>query len=326
MNNRRKLVFSLGAGALVAPFASFAQQPVLKSPRIGVLGLANPVAYAPQVEALRAGLRELGYAEGKNIVLEFRWADGHYDRLPALAAELVRLKVDVLVTHGAGSTAAKNATTTIPIVTYVGDAVSLGLAASLAEPGGNLTGSSFFGPEIGAKRLELIKETVAHAARVGAIINTAGTSVKKALTAMQVTAQHLKLALQMREVRNPEELESAFKEMTRSHVDAIVVMDDPMLVANFKTIAALATKYKLPAIGFTGFAEAGGLMTSGVNLLELWHRHAYFVDKILKGVRPGVIPIEQPTQFELVVNMKTAKALGIKIPQSLLVQATKVIE
>jgi putative ABC transport system substrate-binding protein len=291
-----------------------------------VLGLANPVAYAPQVEALRAGLRELGYAEGKNIVLEFRWADGHYDRLPALAAELVRLKVDVLVTHGAGSTAAKNATTTIPIVTYVGDAVSLGLAASLAEPGGNLTGSSFFGPEIGAKRLELIKETVAHAARVGAIINTAGTSVKKALAAMQVTAQHLKLALQMREVRNPDEIESAFKEMTRNHVDAIVVMDDPMLVANFKTIAALATKYKLPAIGFTGFAEAGGLMTSGVNLLELWHRHAYFVDKILKGVRPGVIPIEQPTHFELVVNMKTAKALGIKIPQSLLVQATKVIE
>ena len=325
MITRRRIVIALGAGA-ITPLAVFAQQPPAKIARIGVLGLANPVAYAPMIEALRDGLRELGFVEGKNLVIEFRWADGKYDRLPELAAELVRLKVDVLVTHGTGSVAAKNATTTIPIVTYVGDMVALGLATSLARPGRNVTGSSYLGPELSAKRLELLKEAVPRITQVALLGNSASSTGSAALQAMEVTARHLKLRLRTYGVKSPDEFDGAFAAMTKNRTTAIAIQDDPMLITNFKAIADLAAKRRLPAIAFTGFAEAGGLMTSGVNLIELWRRHAYFVDKILKGGNPATIPIEQPTRFELVINLKTAKTLGIKIPQTLVQRADRVIE
>ena len=322
---RRKIIIALGAGAL-APLASFAQQQPMKIARIGVLGLANPVAYAAMIDSLRAGLRDLGYVEGKNIVIEFRWADGKYERLPELASELARLKVDVIVTHGAGTKPAQSAATTIPIVTYIGDAVGAGFAASLARPGGTITGSSFFGPEIAATRIELLKEAVPRITQVALLGNSASSTGSAALQAMEVTARHLKLGLQRYDVKSPAEFESAFSAMSKNHASAIVILDDPMLVANFKALADLAIKHRLPAIGFTGFADAGGLMTSGPSLVELWRRHAYFVDKILKGGNPATIPIEQPTRFELVINLKTAKALGIKIPQTLVQRADKVIE
>ena len=321
---RRKFITLVGGVAAAWPLVVRAQQPA-KIARIGFLGFGTASAGAPRVEALRAGLREHGYVEGKNIVIEFRWADGKYERLPELASELARLKVDVIVTHGAGTKPAQSAATTIPIVTYIGDAVGAGFAASLARPGGTITGSSFFGPEIAAKRIELLKEAVPRIKHVAAVLNPAA-STNKSIDAVEVTARHLKLGLQRYDVKSPAEFESAFSAMSKNHASAIVILDDPMLVANFKALADLAIKHRLPAIGFTGFADAGGLMTSGPSLVELWRRHAYFVDKILKGGNPATIPIEQPTRFELVINLKTAKALGIKIPQTLVQRADRVIE
>ncbi len=318
-------LFILALGSALSPLASWAQQPA-KTARIGVLGLANPVAYAAQLDAFRAGLRELGYIEGRNIAIEYRWADGHYERLKELAAELAGLKVDVIVTHGAGSMAAKSVTTTTPIVTYVGDMVAAGLAASLARPGGNITGASFLGPELTAKRLELLKEAVPRLAQVAFVRNPAGGSSSRVSETMNAAARQLKMTLHTYEVKEPAQLDAVFAAMVKDHVGAIVLLDDPMFIANYKAIGDLALKHRLPAIGFTGFAEAGGLMTSGVSLVELWRRHAYFVDKILKGANPATLPIEQPTKFELVINLKTAKALGLKIPQTLLQRADKVIE
>ncbi len=223
--------------------------------------------------------------------------------------------------------AAKSVTTTTPIVTYVGDMVSQGLAASLAHPGGNVTGSSFLGPELTAKRLELLREAVPRLARVGFVRNpVVSLSFSRINETMSAAARQLKIALQTYDVKGPGELEGVFAVMAKDRVNAIVLFDDPMLIANYKTIGELAIKHRLPVVGFTGFAEAGGLMTSGVSLIELWRRDAYFVDKILKGANPANIPIEQPTKFELVINLKTAKALGLKIPQTLIQRADKVIE
>ena len=326
MTTRRKLLVALG-GVLAAPLASFAQQKPAKVARIGVLGQVSASAYASEVEALRAGLRDLGYVEGKNIVIEYRWAEGKPARLPELAAELVGLKVDVLVTHGApGSLAAKRATTSVPIVMYAGDAIAYGIVASLARPGGNVTGSSTFNPEISAKRLELIKEAFPRTNRVAVLMKSSTPANGPLFQAMETTARSLKLELQKFEVRAPDEFDSAFLAMAKGRVDALALPLDSLFVANAKTIADLAAKQRLPSFGFTEFAEAGGLMANGVSLLEMWRRHAYFVDKILKGAKPADLPVEQPTKFELVINMKTAKALGIKFPQSILVRADRVIE
>jgi putative ABC transport system substrate-binding protein len=314
----------LALGSTLAPLASWAQP--AKTARIGVLGLANPAAYAAQLDAFRAGLRELGYVEGRNIAIEYRWADGHYNRLEVLAAELAGLKVDVIVTHGAGAMAAKSVTTTTPIVTYIGDMVAAGLAASLARPGGNVTGTSFLGPELTAKRLELLKDAVPRLAQVAFVRNPASVSSSRISETMNAAARQLKMTLHAYDVKEPAQLEAVFAAMVKDRVGAIVILDDPMFIANNKAISDLALKHRLPAIGFTGFAEAGGLMTSGASLAELWRRHAYFVDKILKGANPANIPIEQPTKFELVINLKTAKALGLKIPQTLVQRADKVIE
>lgn len=327
MNTRRKLLIALGAGVIAAPFAVFGQQKG-KARRIGFLGASSASGYAPQVEALRAGLRDLGYVEGKNIVIEFRWADGKYERLPGLAAELVRLNVDVIVTHGTpGTLACKQATTTIPIVMAAGgDAAIMGMVASIARPGGNITGSTFYNPELAAKRLELLREILPRMRRAAVLINTANPGMEPVIKAMEPVATALKLELQQVGVRGPEEFEGAFSAMVAGHIDAVVVVEDGMLNASTRKLADLAAAKRLPLIGLPELAEAGGLMAYGVDQLQMFRRAAYFVDRIFKGTKPGDIPIERATKFETILNLKTAKALGIKFPQSVLVRADKVIE
>ena len=304
-----------------------AQQPG-KIPRIGFLGAASASGYAPQLEAFRRGLRDLGYVEGKNIILEYRWAEGTYDRLPVLAAELVRLKPDLVLTHGtAGTRAAKQATTTIPIVMAVsGDAVATGLVASLAHPGGNITGSSFFNPELAAKRLELLKEVVPALTRVAVLMNPGNPVNEVSIQAIERTARSLGLELQQVNVGGPEEFNAAFSTIVKGRAGALSVFDDAMLIAQARRVADLAAKNRLPTIGFSELAEAGGLMSYGVNFPDLWRRAATYVDKILKGAKPADLPVEQPTKFEFIINLKIAKQIGLTIPQSVLYRADKVIK
>jgi putative ABC transport system substrate-binding protein len=327
VNNRRKLLVALGAGTLAAPLTSFAQQKG-KVWRIGFLGPTSASGIAPRVEALRAGLRDLGYVEGKNIVIEFRWAEEKYERLPELAAELVRLKVDVIVTYTTpGILSAKSATTTIPIVMAIAsDAVAQGLVASLARPGGNVTGMTGFIPEVTAKRLELLKDAFPRTRQVAVLFNSDNPAQIASLRAMEATAASLKLELQQFGVRGPGEFDSVFAAMAKRRVDAVVTTDDPVLVANFGAIAKLAAKMRLPSIGLPELAEAGGLMAYGTSRLDTFRRAAYFVDRILKGAKPADLPVEQPTRFETVLNLKTAKALGIQFPQAVLARADRVIE
>ena len=327
MNNRRKLIVAFGASALGAPIGSFAQQSG-KVWRIGLLSSENPSGYKTRIEALRSGLRNVGYEEGKNLVIEFRWAEGKLDRLPELAAELVRLNVDFLVTHASAPTrAAKQATTTIPIImAATADPVALGLVTSLAQPGGNVTGSTFFITELAAKRIEVLKDAFPRITQMAVLVQPENPSSKITLQSMKAAARSVNVTLHEFAVRGLQEFDGAFAAMVKSGVGAVAVPELAMFLAHPKTIADLAAKQRLPAIGNSEFAELGGLIGYGANLLELWHRVGYFVDKIVKGTKPGVIPVEQPTRFELVINMKTANALGIKIPNSILVQATKVIE
>ena len=328
MNNRRKLLVALGAGALVTPLASFAQQPPARMHRIGFLGSTSAAGIGIRLEAFRAGLRDLGYIEGKNLVIEFRWAEGKYDRLPELAAELVRLNVDLIVTAATpGVRAAKQATTTIPIVmANVGDPVASGLVASLARPGGNITGSTFFQPELVAKRIELFKEAMPRITQVAYLMNPDNTAATLNLRAMEITAKSLKVGLQPFPVRGPNDFDGAFAAMAKKRVDAVVINEEPMLMANLSAIADLAIKRRLLSAGGKEFAEAGGLLGYGVDQPEIYRRAAYFIDRILKGTKPGDLPVERATRFELIINLKTAKALGIKIPQTLLQRADKLIE
>jgi putative ABC transport system substrate-binding protein len=321
------LLFSALAFLASAPLAAEAQQ-AMKVYRIGYLGSTSRANYqAPLVEALRQGLRDLGYVEGKNLTIEYRWAEDRYERLPGLAAELVALKVDVLVTHGTpGSRAARQATATIPIVMAIsGDAVATGLVTSIARPGGNLTGSTFFFPELNAKRLELLKEALPRASRIAALGNADNPSLAPALKALESMARSLKVDLEAVQVRRPEELAGAIPAMVKRGIDGVVLVDDPMLIANTRQLADLAAKHPIPVIGFTEYAHAGGLMSYGVNLAESWRRAAVFVDKILKGAKPGDLPIEQATRFDFAVNLATARTLGLTIPQLLLIRADEVI-
>jgi putative ABC transport system substrate-binding protein len=324
--DRRAFIGAL-AGGFLAPLAAGAQQ-AEKVWRIGFLGAAAPSVWASRVQALRAGLRDLGYVEGKNIVIEFRWANGMYDRLPDLAAELARLKIDVLVTAGTpGALSAKQATTTIPIVMAVsGDAVATGLVASLARPGGNITGSTSFSQQLHAKRLELLKEALPHLTLVGVLFNPRNPAFATDLQEMEIAARSMKVRLQRFETQGPNEFAGAFAAMGKSRVDAVVIQEDGMLNDNTRAMADLAAQQRLSSIGLTELADAGGLMGYGVNRVELFRRAAYFVDKILKGAKPADLPIEQPTKFKLVINLKTAKALGLTIPPSLLQRADQVIE
>lgn len=325
--NRRAFLSAVTGSLLAAPIVAETQQ-ASRVWRIGFLGATSPSGYASLVEALRQGLRDHDYVEGKNLIIEYRWAEGKYDRLPNLAAELVRQKVDLIVTHGTpGTLAAKQATKTIPIVmALTGDAVANGLVTSNARPGGNITGTSFFFPELNAKRLELLKEALPRARRIAALANPDNPATAGALKAMEQMAGSLTADFHVVDVRGPDEFPRAFSEMVRKRVEGVVVLDDGMLIGNAGKVADLTTKNRLPAIGFQEYVDAGGLMAYGANFPKLWRRAGSFVDKILKGTRPADLPVEQASNFDLIVNLKTARALGLVIPPSLLGRADQVIE
>jgi putative ABC transport system substrate-binding protein len=331
MKVTRPTVIAMVLVLLVAPLAAEAQ-PAAKMPRLGYLESRSPSRVADQLEALRQGLSELGYVEGRNIVIEYRYAEGKFERLPDLAADLVRLKVDLIV---AGTTrsvlAAKDATSTIPIVMLaVADPLGSGLIASLARPGGNITGLTFLGAELSAKRLELLKEVVPGLSRVAVLWHPGAhgeRTQRDMLKETEVAGRALGLQLQFLEAREPSDFDGAFSAMTREHAGALLVLTSPMFSAEGARLADLAAKSRLPATyHLKVFAEAGGLMSYGARFTDQYRRAATFVDKILKGAKPGDLPVEQPTKFELVINLKTAKALGLKIPPSVLVRATEVIE
>ncbi len=323
---RRKFITLLGCAA-TWPLAARAQT-AGKVFRIGFVGLPTADSLPKRPEAFRAGLRELGYQEGRNIVIEFRWADEHYEQLPAIFAEMVRLNVDVIVTHGTpGVLAAKQATTTIPIVmVVVADALGSGLVASLARPDGNVTGMTYFNPELVAKRLELLKEIIPSLTDVGIMLNSANPMNVPILAHIRPVAQSLKLELHEFGVRGPTEFEGAFAAMAAKRVGALVAFDDSTLIANAPAVAKLALQQRLPSCGWPDFAVAGGLMAYGVDFLEMFRRAATFVDKILKGAKPTDLPVERTTKFQTIVNFKTAKAIGIEVPTSLLLRADEVIE
>jgi putative tryptophan/tyrosine transport system substrate-binding protein len=324
---RREFITLLGCGVAAWPLSARAQ-PASRIFRIGFVGLPSADSLPKLPKAFRAGLRDLGYEEGRNIVIEFQWADGHYERLPALFSELIRLNVDVIVTFGTpGVLAAKQVTTSIPIVfATAGDAVAAGLVASLAQPGGNVTGTTHFIPELSAKQLELLKEAIPGLTDVAILLNPANPVNEPVVPVMRETAQSLKVEIHQFGVRGPAEFEGAFAAMATRRVGALVVIDDATLIANALGIVNLASEQRLPASGWPDFAVAGGLMGYGVNYVDLFRRAATFVDKILKGTKPADIPVERATKFETILNLKTAKALGIDMPTSLLLRADEVIE
>ena len=314
---------------LLAPLAADAQQ-TGKVHRIGYLSSGSATAPPYLVEAFRQGLRERGWVEGQNTLIEYRWAEGKFDRLPDLAAELVRLKVDIIVAVASpAAAAAKNATATIPIVGIsLGDPVGLGLIASLARPGGNVTGSSYsVGLEIFGKQLELLKETVPKVRRVAILSNPANPVLPVWIREIKVAARSLGVQLQLFEARGPNEFDGAFAAMAKERVGALLVPSDPIFNLHRARLADLAARSRLPAAyNVRENVDAGGLLSYGPSNTDLWRRAAGYVDKILKGAKPADLPVEQPTKFELVINLKTAKALGLTIPQSLLVRADELIQ
>ena len=303
-----------------------------KVPRVGYIspGSSSDPMRLRRFEAFREGLRELGYVERQSIVLEPRWAEGQYARYPALVADLVRLKAGVIVVVGGTATkAAKEVTRTVPIVmSLVIDPVGSGLIPSLAHPGGNVTGTSIMAPDLVGKQLELLKEVVPKVSRVAVLWNPDNPGGVPQLRQAEAAARALGVRLQTLEARSPHELDSAFAAMTRERAGALVILNDAILGVNLsKQIAELAAKSRLPAVhGVPEYAQAGGLMVYGANLLDLERRAATFVDKILKGAKPADLPIEQPSKFELIINLNTARALGLTIPSSVLLRADQVIE
>ena len=312
----------------LAPLAAEAQ-PAGKVYRIGVLSpFSSSFDPGPSFEAFRQTLRELGYAEGRNIALEYRWA--RYERLPGLTAELVRLGPDVIFSAWStpAALATKQATTTIPIVfAGVGDAVGVGLVASLARPGGNVTGSTFITEETIGKQLELLKEVVPRISRVGVVINPVNPVYGPVLRASAAPARALGLQLEVVGVQGAKDFEPAFRAAIKEHVDGLVVLRDAVLIANQARLLTLAATARLPAMyGMREFVDSGGFMSYGPSLGEMYRRAAYLVGKILKGAKPADLPVEQATKFELVINLKTAKALGLTIPKSILVRADEIIQ
>jgi len=328
MNNRRRFLVALGAATLALPFDAFPGTPAAGIHRIGFLGVASATATEPRLDALRADLRELGYVEGNNLAIEYRFADGKYERLAELAAELARMKVDVIVTHSnVGARAAKQATTTIPIVVATaGDLETTGLVNSLARPGGNITGSSIFSSDIGPKHLEILKESVPRIKRVAYLMNPNSDLAVSNLRELRVSVKLLKVEVQPFEVSSPNQIESAFAAMSKQGIDSVLIQEEPMLFVNAKSVATQAATYRIPSIGFASLAEAGGLIGYGASATHLFRRAAVFVDKILKGANPSDLPIERAMTFDLVINLKTAKGLGIKLPQTLFLRADRVIE
>ena len=328
MNNRRKLIVALGASVLAAPFRIRAQQ-VKKSVVVGILATEDQLSAQTVVAAFKQGLKELGYVEGENLTLQWRFADGKFELVPGLATELVNLKVDVIVSAGTVTTIAlQKATSTIPIVmANTLDPVGNSLVKTLARPGGNITGLSSLGGDIGGKHLEMLLSVAPKLSRVAVLLNPGNQSHPLVLKSIQSAALKTSTKILPLEARTAPEIENAFSAMTQGKAGAVIVARDGFYINQTRQITELALKNRLPSISEReNYAEAGGLMSYGVNQAEQFRRAATYVDKIFKGAKPADLPVEQPTKFELVINRKTAKALGLTIPQALLVSADKVIE
>ena len=324
MMDRRTFLSTLTGGLLAAPLAATAQQGA-KISRLCYLALSPHTSY----DAFLQGLRDLGYADGRNLVIDYLSADARFDRFPALAAECVRLKADIIVAVTTpGALAAKKATTTIPIVSpATGDPVATGIVASLARPGGNVTGLSLMGPGLSGKRLALLKETVPGISRAAVLANFADPIAAPQVNDMENTARGIGIHLRTYDVRTPEELPGAFAAAARDGAEGILATIESIFLGQRTRVVELAVRHRLPAVyPYREFVDAGGLMAYGPNVPRVFQRAATYVDKILKGAKPGDLPIEQPTKFELVINLKTAKTLGLTIPPSLLQRADQVIE
>ena len=325
--NHKVILLLLAASVLICFNLAEAQQPK-KVPRIGFLSATSPSAIAARVEGFRRGLRELGYMEG-NIVIEWRYAEGKLDRLSELAAELVGLKVDVIVSAGPPPTrAAKEATATIPIVMAMDtDPVGMGFVTSLARPGGNITGLSTLLPEIGGKRLELLKEIIPKLSRVAVLGTSTSPTYAPSMREIELAAKSLKVQVQHLDVLDSKDIETAFRAANKGRAQAFLMLGSPILDFARPHVADLAVKNRLPAIyPQIEYTEAGGLMYYGANTPDLFRRAATYVDKILKGAKPADLPVEQPTKFEFVINLKAAKQIGLTIPPNVLARADKVIK
>jgi len=325
----RKTIFSLAVGGLLLAlgFPTEAQQ-AKKVPRIGYLSSTSPSAGASRIEAFRQGLRDLGYIEGENLVIEWRYAEGKLDRLPALAAELVRLNVDIILSASPPVTGAvKEATVTIPIVmAHDPDPVGNGFVASLARPGGNITGLASLAPELSGKRLELLKEIIPRLSRVAVLGYSTEPGYAQVLKEIELAAGAFRLQFQYLDVLDPKDIETQFRTAAKGRADAILIMNSPIFIAYRKQVTDLAAKNRLPAIYYsTEFVEDGGLMGYGVSFTDLYRRAPTYVDKILKGRNPADLPVEQPKKFEFVINLIAAKQIGLTIPPNVLARADRVI-
>jgi putative ABC transport system substrate-binding protein len=325
---RRAFLGTLASGFLATPLAAWAQ-PAGKVYRVGFLGNSTAALEANLVGSFREGLRDLGYVEGRNVVIEYRWADGEYERFPALVAELLALKVDVIVTAGTpAAVAVKQATTTVPLVmAAVGDPVGTGLIASLTRPGGNLTGLAAIAPDLEGKRLELMRELLPKLSLVSFMVNPVNPLHSASEKHAREAAKVLRLRLEFVGVRAEAEFDHAFETIAKERPGAMVILADRVFLHNRERIVVFAARQRLPTVyPYRELVDAGGLMCFGPNYRDMHRRAAIFVDKILKGARPADLPVEQPTKFELVINLKTAKALGLTIPPALLQRADQVIE
>jgi putative tryptophan/tyrosine transport system substrate-binding protein len=328
VSKRRELVIALGSGAFVVPFGALGQ-PQGKVARVGFLSLNSASFNAQNTAAFLSGMRELGYVEGRNLVIEWRFADGRFERLPVLAAELVQLRVDVIVADPSSAIgAAQKATATIPIVmATTGDPVGNGFVKSLASPGGNITGLSTMGSDTGAKLVDLLRSTIPGLARVAVLVPTSRASYRSTTRSVLTGAQQAGVKVQVIEAFTPQEIETAFATMAREKAGAVIVGTTTFSTPLKRQIAALALKQRLPSMfGTREYVDAGGLMSYGTKLTDLFNRCATYVDKVLRGSKPGDLPVQQPVVFELVVNLRTARAIGLAIPQSVLLRADEVIE
>ncbi|HEV2055924.1 MAG TPA: ABC transporter substrate-binding protein [Methylomirabilota bacterium] len=325
---RRTFIGVIAGGLLAAPLPAEAQQ-AAKVPRIGFLGNSTAALEANLVGPFREGLRDLGYVEGRNILIEYRWAEGQYERFPALIAELIALKVDVIVTAGTpASLAVRKATTAIPLVfAAVGDPISVGLVASLARPGGNSTGLTAIAPELEGKRLELLREVVPKLSYIAVLWNPDNPFHAGSLKEARAAAQVLGIKVQPLGVRVSEDFPAAFAAILKERPGALLVLADRLFLHNRARIVDFEAKHRLPGVyAYRELVEAGGLMSYGPSYADMHRRAAYYVDKILKGAKPADLPVEQPTKFELMINLKAAKALGLKIPPSVLQRADQIIQ
>jgi putative tryptophan/tyrosine transport system substrate-binding protein len=321
---RRELMLLLG-GAMIAARTLRAQQKAM--PVIGFLGVSAPGPTAPYVAAFRQGLSEAGYVEGQNAAIDYRWAEGQYDRLPALAADLVGRKVDLIATSAAGARAAKDATSTIPIVALVGDPVLTGLYASLARPGGNITGVSPLTSDLTPKRLELLSELVPQAGLIALLVNPNNANAERDIREVQIAAQSKGVQLHILKAGTEDEFESVFTSLVQLNAGALVVGADPFFNSRREELVVLAARHAVPAIyEWRESVAAGGLISYGPSLTSIYRQVGIYAGKILSGAKPADLPVQQPTTFELVVNLKTANALGLAVPQSILARADEVIE